>query len=160
MLQIDLEDPQVRRLMGRPPERELVQLAGDAPDPTGVGPNGQTTTYHLNRAAAAHPLVEYHIDRVDYALLECDVYAHPGEPVVVHLICPRCKHALSISAERKDIAFSPTGGLKGAGELSIEAFECTWELPGTGKHIPGLVGGGMSLCKWRVAIENNVAKDA
>ncbi len=79
---------------------------------------------------------------------------------MVHLICPRCKHTLSIRGDRKHIEFATSGGPAGKGELSVEAFQCTWELPGVGKHIPGVVGGGLSLCKWKVAIDKNIAKDA
>jgi hypothetical protein len=158
-LQIDMRDPAVKRLLGQDNERELVQLAGDAPDPTGTGPNGAQTTYHLNRSAICHPLVTYRHGTEEF-LLELDVYAHPGEPMVVHLICPRCHHALTIPATRKAIEIRLDVGPKAQGDISIETFECTWELAHVGKHIPGLVGGGMSLCRWKVAIDHNVAKDA
>ena len=153
MLQLDLDDPHVRQSLGTSRERELVQLAGDAPDPMGTGMRGQQTTYHLNRSAIAHPLVEYHPGRADYALLECDVYANPGEPVIVHLICPRCRNTLTINGAHKRIEIE-------GNVLSVEPFGCTWEKPEAGPHVPGLVGGGLSLCRWRVAIDRNVAKDA
>ena len=161
---IDMTDPGVQRLMGqgadaitaqRMRERELVHIAGDAPDPTGKGPNGSQTTYRLNRAAIAHPLVAYK----DY-VLETDVYAHPGEPMVVHLICPRCHHALTIPETKKAIDLELGAGPNGQGKLSIEPFECTWEMPEAGEHTAGLVTAGTTLCRWKAGISNNIAKDA
>lgn len=156
-INIDMADPAVQRLMG---SRDLVQLAGDAPDPTGIGPNGMASTYRLNRSAIANPIVEYHPGRADYAIITCDVYAHPGEPMFLHLICPRCRNPLRIGADRKHIELEIGAGPNAQGRLSVEPFECTWEAPGAGKHVPGLIGGGVSLCRWRAAIDNNVAKDA
>jgi hypothetical protein len=136
-----------------------VQLAGDAPDPTGHGPAGAQVTYHLNQSAVAHPLVTYRTSLEEY-LLECDVYQHPGEPPVVHLICPRCHNALNVRADRKAIDLELGVGPDRQGRISIETFECTWERADAGKHVTGVIGGGTSLCRWRVAIDNNVAKDA
>ena len=158
-LEIDMQDPRVRDLMGTRAQRELVQLAGDAPDPTGEGPNGAQTTYHLNRSALANPLVTYQSGSQEY-VLECDVYQQPGEPPIVHLICPRCHNALNIRGDRKHIQLILNAGPRGQGLLSIEPFECTWELPDAGRHRPGILGSGTTLCRWRVAIDKNVAKHA
>jgi len=152
-------------------ERELVQIAGDAPDPTGTGPSGRATTYQLNRTAVAHPRIWYR-DRV----ITADVYKHAGEPMMVHLICPRCRHALRITSDRKDISLDLTvppprslladlppaerEGAIASGRIDVSAFECPWELPDAGEHEPGLVTGGMTLCRWKVGIEHNVARDA
>ena len=159
-LSIDLQDPAVARLLGQPHERELVQLAGDAADPTGADDRGRSCTYHLNRSAIAHPLVTYR-HGTDEFLITCDVYVADGEPMVIHLICPRCRHALSIRADQKDIALELGAGPDLQGDLSVAPFMCTWERADAGTHVPGMViGGGMSLCRWRVAIDHNVAKDA
>jgi hypothetical protein len=154
-LEIDMQDPNVQRLLGTKRKRELVQIAGDAPDPTGNGPNGEQTTYHLNRSAVANPLVAYK----DF-VLECDAYQNPGEPLLIHLICPRCHNALNISSANKHVDLELNAGPDLQGRLSIEPFACTWEMPDAGKHVPGLISGGMTLCRWRVGIENNVARDA
>ena len=41
--------------------------------------------------------------------------------------------------------------------LSVEPFECTWEM---GERQGERIHFGLSLCRWRVGIQNNVAKDA
>lgn len=158
-LEIDMQAPHVRRMLGVDQPRELVQLAGDAPDPTGTGPNGQSTTYHLNHAALANPLVTYKRGTEEY-LLELDAYKQPGEPLIVHLICPRCHNALNVRGDRKHIQLEIGAGPGGQGAISIEPFECTWEMPDAGKHVPGIISGGSTLCRWRVGIDKNVARDA
>lgn len=142
-----ITDPSAVPAAGKP-ARELVHIAGDMD--TGI-----TQTWKMDGGKQ-----EVTVTYKDF-VLTVDVYQIPGEPLKVHLICPRCTHALQISAERKKIDFDPKAGdPKKGGRLSVEAFQCTWELPGTGAHTPGILGGGMSLCKWKAAIENNVARDA
>ena len=161
-LSIDMADPSVQEMLGtedrvvRPgrSRRELVQLAGDAPDPTGQSSfRGAQSTHRLNAAKE-----EVEVVYKDF-LLTVDVYRHEGAPIQVHLICPRCRHASRITGDRKAIDFDPTRNTQAGGLLSIEPFECTWELTDD-KHTPGLIGGGINLCKLRLGITNNVARDA
>ena len=156
-LEIDMQDPGTRALLGDvgerraasgKPERELVHIAGDMD--TGI-----TTSYQIDRGKR-----EVIVTYKDF-VLTVDVYRIEGEPLKVHLICPKCRHALSVSSERKAIDYDERAGdpAKG-GRLSIEPFQCTWENADAGDHKQGIVSGGMTLCKWRVGIENNVARDA
>ncbi|HEY4266756.1 MAG TPA: hypothetical protein VGM94_01060 [Galbitalea sp.] len=158
-LNINLSDPSVRRLLGdepsalaRPHKREMVQLAGDAPDPTGMTSHaGMQSTMRLSESAVCHPLIQYK----DF-VMTADVYHVAGEPPFVHLICPRCRNTLTIPGQRKHIEYETTGGPDNAGTISIEAFECTWELEG---HVRRMEF-GLGLCRWKVAIDKNIAKDA
>lgn len=157
-LSINLADRRVQELLGqedrvvRPgsARRELVHLAGDADAPDG---RGLSSTH---RADALKEEV-----RVTYKdfVLTVDVYRHPGEPAQVHLICPRCRHQLRVTADRKAIDFEPTDNVAAGGRLSIEPFECTWEM-GNDEHHQGALFAGTTLCRWKVGITNNIAKDA
>ena len=140
-------DPRAPLAFNDRPARELVHLAGD-PD------TGMSVTHRLNHAKR-----EVIVTYKDF-VLTVDIYQLPDEPLKVHLICPRCHHMLSVSAERKHIEFDPNAHPEQGGRLSIEPFECTWEIPEADKHTPGILAGGLSLCRWRAAIDKNVAKDA
>lgn len=195
---VDLSDPRVRDLLGTSPSlstgkpvREVVQLAGDAPDPTGVtGGRGLLSTHRLN--AGKQEVVVVYKDLI----LTVDIYALPGEPLRAQLICPRCHKHLTIPGDRKKIEFEPTslnpvrqkilemtgmsrpppsnptimdnavreawGGLMKLsefGRLSVETFECTWEI-GDEQHVPGAMHTGASLCRLRLVIEDNRAQEA
>lgn len=174
---INMGDPSVRRLLGvdervvtGKPGRELVQVAGDQD-------RGISSTVRADRSAIAHPLYWYKGVGIGVA----DVYKLPNEPLYIHIICPKCHHALTISQTRKAIDFEvgqhvhkPTDqdlarvdntassassppmqhALQSFGKLSVETFECTWEM---GKDRQQF---GVSLCKFRAAIDNNVIKEA
>lgn len=133
-----------------PQREELYHIAGDAPDPSGLtDKRGMQASVQLNRSAIAHPLIRWR-DRV----IEGDLYEMDGQ-LVLHILCPRCStpealHALLIKAGQKAIEWDAERGL-----LSVERFECTWELP-EGRRVEF----GAGLCRWRVAIERNVAKEA
>lgn len=166
-LEIDMTNPAVRNLLGtdeprihKPGEakrREMVQLAGD-PE------HGIHATTRLD-TMKQEVLVTYK----DF-LLTFDVYVLPGEPIELHYICPRCRNKGRITAARKHIAFEPgesrpitlPDGKKTVtgGSLSIEPFECSWELPDAGEHKQGIRAGGITLCRLKLAVDNNVAKDA
>lgn len=127
------------------PEREELEfLAGDQPLPE----KGLVSTTDLTQTAKAHPMIRYK-DRV----IEADLYEMGGQ-LMVHLLCPRCRHALKISSERKHMEWDRES-------LSVEPFTCTWEL---GRDTSGTDGDhiafGLGLCGWRVAIDKNVARDA
>lgn len=176
-LNIDLTDPRVRSMLTpdgesalAPKKREVVQLAGDVPDPTGFDPNrrGIMSTHHLN-TAKVEVLVPYRGRHGEFDLT-VDVYAIPGQPIELHLICPKCRHASRITGERKKIEFDPRDQrpvtlmsgrkLPSGGRLDVEPFECSWEMPEAGAHTPGIRAGGMTLCRMRLAIDGSVAKDA
>jgi hypothetical protein len=175
---VDLSDPRVRQHLGPQgvatlagPGGSVVQLAGDAPDPRGITDHrGMASTHHLSLGKQEVGVVFG--DRI----LTVDVYAIPGEPITVHLICPRCRKTLTVRGDRKVIDFDPnapnprgavlraTGSpelavLAQRGRLSIEAFECTWEM-GDGHHARGSFHTGVSLCRQRLAIEDNRAQEA
>lgn len=123
-------------------DEEVFQICGDAPDPMGSHRIGQEISADLTKTALGHPKIRYR-DRI----IEADVYGIDGS-LMIHLICPKCStpdtvHALKISSDQKQISYDPSDG-----RLSIEPFSCTWEAPD-----------GVGLCKWRVAIDDNVAKD-
>jgi hypothetical protein len=182
-LNVDLNDDHVRNMLGVSPgsglatgKRELVHVAGDVPAPDGSGDLGVATTWHLNRSAIGHPLVIY-----KSSILTVDVYsAGEDEPMRVNLICPRCHHSLTIGQDRKRMEFdrvihapnptredeariaaqmtTPTtrpnkADLQAFGKLSVEAFECTWEMSAHRAEF------GTSLCRWKVVIDENIARD-
>lgn len=182
-LSMNLDDQGVKDFLGvnrvsdpASRKRELVQVAGDVTSPDGTMDGGMATTWHLNRSAIGHPFVIY-----KQSILVVDIYEVPGEPMTVSLICPRCHHALTVSAARKKMEFDrvhgapnptrlqeealaacmttpttipPKAELQRFGKLSVQTFECTWEM---GKDRSEF---GTTLCRWKVAIDNNVAKDA
>lgn len=160
-VRVDLTDPAVQRLMGLPgaaaPERQLMHLAGDQD-------RGLASQVNLN-TGKLETVVTYR-DRV----MVVDIYQIEGEPLQVHMICPRCQKPIRVTQDRKSIDFQlgtkhPHGalaqelGVPLVGLLSIDPFQCAWEI-GQDAHVAGLVTGGATLCKWQVGIHNNVAKDA
>lgn len=175
---IDMTNPSVRRLMGSDEgriampgkRREMVQLAGDAPDPTGrTNLRGLASTTRLD-TSKLEVFVAYR-GRMGEFDLTVDIYAIPGEPLEMHLICPRCRHQLRVTSAMKKIEFElgeqrpytfvdgskmPTNG----GRLSVEPFQCTWEMPEANAHTPGLRSHGLTLCNLKLVIDENVAKDA
>ena len=174
-LNIDLTDPAVQRQLGGPPDtgkrRPVVQLAGDAPDPSGMSRHlGAQSTTRLT-GGKQEVVVVY-----QGMFLTVDVYQIPGEPMKVHLYCPRCHKHATVPGDRKAIDFEPaavnpertairaTGrpelmDLADFGRLSIETFECPWEL-GDQQHVQGAVQVGTSLCRLRIAIDRNRVRDA
>lgn len=176
-LSIDMSDPGVQRMLhgehplAPRPQRSVVQLAGDVPDPTGLtARRGFASTTRLT--AGKHEVVVVYGD----TFLTVDVYQVPGEPLMVHLYCPRCHKHATVRGDAKAIDFDPTArnpqrtaivasgdpslvALADRGRISIEAFECPWEM-GEDRHVAGGVHTGASLCRQRLAIENCRAKDA
>lgn len=170
-LSINLSDPNVRQALGmgdaaRGQRKAVVQIAGDAPDPTGqTAGGGILQNVHLTMGK--QEVVVVYRDM----FLTVDVYAIPGEPIKIHVICPRCHKASQICGTNKKIEFEPSSlnpmmpriletqdrelvRVGSHGRLSVETFECTWELGGD-KHVAGAVHTGASLCRMRAAIENN-----
>lgn len=166
---IDMNRPEVRRMLGDVPRgseatRSLMHVAGDAEE-------GVTSAINLD--IGKHEVLVYS-PKGDIQLLTVDVYQVAGEPLKVHLLCPRCHNHLQIMGDKKAIEFDlrasnrqnynirSLGGLSPAmqhasvlGDLSIEEFECTWELDGTKKV--SLFSGG-NLCRFRAAIDHNLLR--
>jgi len=175
-LEIDLRDPRVQSLLGQDEggivapdaangKRTLMHLAGDEEE-------GLQSKLNLDTGKS---LVAVWYPRHEL-LLELDVFLVPGAPPTVHAICPRCRHHLTISGLRKKIAWDPHAenpmrreiasrlpphhqarALRG--KISIEPFECTWEL-NTDQAVSSdsTIGKG-NLCRWRGAIDDNVVKE-
>lgn len=133
------------------PDVERYFIAGDQPIPPEL--QGGSGTHRAT--PTAHALVYYRSRWQNDAFeMEVDVYALPGEPIRLHLLCPKCQHALTLDQTKKAIDWTPPppGGGK-HGTISVETFQCTWEM-GDKTEL------GQPLCGWRVAIDRNVARDA
>lgn len=173
---IDLTDPNVRKLLGDRDERiatpasgkkQIMQVAGDMD-------HGIASRIDLTNGKTEVMVFD---PKGDVPLLTVDVYALPGEPLKVHLICPRCRNHLTIPGDRKAIEFAPNDRnprspsiialgipphmqeMAKLGRLSVEPFECTWELD-AGKKVGSSEFTGNNLCRWRAAIDNNTVKAA
>ncbi len=167
-LNIDMTNPSVQNLLGserssivEPGEqkkrREMVQIAGD-PE------HGYTSTTRLDTMKQ-----EVFVTYKDF-LLTVDVYALPGQPIELVYVCPKCRHQGRITGDRKHVEFDPSSSrvmvlpngakLHTGGDLSVEAFQCSWEMPDAGEHKTGIRAGGITLCNLKIAIDHNIAKDA
>lgn len=183
---LNLEDPAVRRLLegsgartdvvlpGSDRKMALTQIAGDEN-------HGISSTTYLDRAKHEVALLirPKNSTTMVEGVLCADVYALPGEPIKVHLICPRCHHTLTIDQGKKAIDWRPADGHPHAAEvraalepdaqwiaanlgvISIATFQCTWELADEmqdkGKDDRVIAGG--SLCRYRCVIERNVLRE-
>jgi len=157
--------------------KETFHVAGDAPDPTGGALRGVSPGYDLTRTALGHPMLLYRVTGTSKEIiLEADIYAIPGQPMYVHLICPLClingrTVGLKIDQSHKSLSYdvsSPVPTFPGwtneqmkqafpdglGGRLSVEPFKCTWEETPDLKRLDGL-----ACCRWQVAIDNNVVRD-
>jgi hypothetical protein len=102
--------------------------------------------------------------------LTVDVYALPGEAPHAILFCPRCHHASTIKGTEKDIEFLPHEPLRIAarvppelahlnkGVFSVEPFQCSWEIDTKQAATHDI--GARNLCRLKLVIERNVARDA
>lgn len=145
---------------GDPTRTGIVSQSTRSRDPNGTGAVGASSGVQLDKTKDATVVIRYK-DR----LIEADVYAFPGAPIKLVLLCPRCGNALNVESDKKQMSFEKhaphaVGDFINMGRLNVEPFECTWELPDAGVHVPGLVSAGTSLCRWRVGISNNIARDA
>lgn len=146
-----------------PEKEELEFLAGDQPEQVIDRVNqaqrdgGMMSEADLTKSAIAHPYIRY-----KDVVLEVDVYLAPGarnlssENLHFVVLCPRCKNALTVRGDRKDIEFVPPTASSPRGILSCEPFQCTWELESDGRRMEF----GLGLCNWKVGIHKNMAKDA
>jgi hypothetical protein len=129
-----------------PHREELHHVAGDRPH---VG------TMRMTAGKIGDVRVRYR-DTVVY----CEVYQHPGQPMQIHWMCPRCLgggngYMSRISADQKRIDFDPKSQVEDGGRLNVEAFTCPWER-GEGRRMEF----GLGMCGLRIVIENSVARDA
>lgn len=143
-----------------PQTEELYRIAGDEEDPDGTGIVGASSTMRLVRTAICHPLIRYRGQYGD-VVLEADVYKEPGaEKIWVNLLCPRCRHSLKIDQDNKKIHLElgpevpPTQRRRGT--ISIEPFQCPWELDDEAQRMEFAVG----LCQCKLGIDQNIARDA
>jgi hypothetical protein len=142
-------------------------IAGDVPDPTGLSKNrGVAATVDFTEAAAGHPKI-IAIANGQGRVITADVYKLPGEPMTVHLICPKCENALKVSQDNKAIEYNKDErsrvaealktlgeGFEDDGTISIEKFECTWESDPSSKR-----DFGFARCGWKVEIDRNIARE-
>lgn len=166
-LNLDMTDPNVRSLLeqdapriakpGEAKKREMVQLAGD--------PQRGYVSTHRTDTLKKEVFVTYG----DF-LLTVDVYNLGDQPIELVYVCPKCRHQGRITGAQKAIDFDhadsrpmklPNGAVvPTGGRLSVAPFQCSWEMPDAGEHKPGIRAGGITLCQLKIAIDNNVAKDA
>jgi hypothetical protein len=183
---INLEDPAVRRLLegngaqqtvvmpGSTRKAAMTQIAGDED-------RGFTSTQYLNRGKQEVACLVRPKNSVTMVagVSTVDVYAIPGEPVKLHIICPRCLHQLTIDGGKKPIDWRPADTNPHAAEvrahlppedqwvagnlgiISVGQFQCTWELEDQmqdkGKDVHVIAKG--SLCRFTGVIERNVLKE-
>lgn len=162
--------------------KEIFHIAGDTPEqvaamePDARGPLSSTATVNMANTAVGHPIVYYKAKDGREFVLTADVYKLDGEPFKVTLLCPLCHNGLDVKGDRKQIEYAPRDPLAMmmpdehgetkltdmGGRLDIEKFGCTWEidsrLPVASGDVNILVSS--NTCKWRVAIDKNVARDA
>lgn len=157
----------------------MQHLAGDVPSPWGGGELGVQNTQYLNRGKQEVGVIfRGRSDSFNRAILTVDVYAIPGEPLKVHLICPKCSHQLTIDGHKKPIEWAPNSPSPIASELrsdlgpdmqylaanlgvlTIEPFTCTWELEDKmrGNQDVGVIS-GMARCNFRGAITKNILRE-
>ena len=127
---------------------ELYHICGDVADPSGSGKRGVQSSMDLTKGALGHPTVVYEHAGQRYGSVTGRNCASAG----VHLICPLCSiaerpHGLTVRQSQKQMEFRD-------GRLSVEPFGCTWETEPELRRAFGL-----ATCPWRVAIQNNIAKD-
>lgn len=133
-----------------PSREELEHLAGDDPSVS-----SRLGTMSLQQSMLGRVRVRYR-DTVVF----CEVYQHPGEPMQVHWMCPKCRgggkgYMSRISGDRKRIEYDPKSQTEDGGRLNVEAFKCTWEA-GEDRRMEF----GLGLCGARLVIDNSIARDA
>jgi len=144
-------------------ERELFINEGDVVDPVmGSSARGMQSTMNLERTKLGVPKVTYRDRSGAEYVITVDVYKNVGEPILLHLYCPRCSkkgamHCLSITQDRKNITYDPLDFVDRGGRLNVEQFTCSWELD-SNQNVSRL--SSANLCGWHVAIVDNVARDA
>lgn len=184
MVDVNLNDPAVQRLMGTGSQsvvmpgssqaKVMTQVAGDEDQ-------GFTSTKYLNRGKQEVGVIVRPRNSITMiaGVATIDVYALPGEPVKLHLICPKCKHTLTVDGNKKAIDWRPTEPGPHAralrevlpaehryladnlGVLSVHQFQCTWETEDDKQDNQKEVGiiSGRHLCKFKGVIERNILRE-
>ncbi len=143
-----------------PQHEELVHLAGDFPPNQqdylpGSPLKGYESTVALSDGKTCVQ-VRYE-GKAGQKLLEVDVYAVPGSPLKLHLFCPQCHNLCMVHQDRTPMDFDPSADVANGGRLSVQPFTCTWELDGT--KAVGISAFGSNLCRLKIAIDHNRARD-
>ncbi len=180
---IDLTDPAVARLMGRdtgvvtpgaPVPKKMTTIAGDMD--RGLT---STTRLDLGKREVAVIVRPKGSETMVTGVVVVDVYAFEGKEFRVELVCPRCHHQLTITAERKAIDWNPVAPCPFPstiraelepehhylaampGVISIAKFGCTWELEDQmqdkGKDAHLILN--TSRCRYRAVIDKNVLRE-
>jgi hypothetical protein len=148
------------------------------PDPTGTGLMGWSPPGVDLTMCAVRPLIHYK-GRHGEHFLTADVYALPGVPRYIMIMCPVCamnnpdaNNSLKISEDNKKFdldlermasfpGFSTPELLHGlrlenlGPRFSCEPFRCTWESQ------PSLRRGfGFGVCDFAISVTNNIGRDA
>lgn len=130
-----------------PEKEELFHISGDED-------HGIAYDANLTKTAFAKPQIRYD-GKYGRMVMTADVYRAGNGKFAVHIICPSCRHALWIKPEVKAIEFDKEKG------LSVETFECTWEKGrGTDETAADRIEFGVGLCRAKLAIDKNTARDA
>lgn len=143
--------------------RELFINEGDVVDPVlGSSARGMQSTMNLERTKLGVPKVIYRDRSGAEFIISVDVYRVPGEPMELHLYCPRCSrkgamHTLRIAQDRKHFTYDENDFVDKGGRLNVERFTCTWELD-SDKNVSRV--SSANLCGWQVVIVDNVAREA
>ena len=147
--------------------RDVFQIKGDVPHPDGSGLRGATSGVDLTASAEGYPLV---YDRIMQRLLTIDVYKIDGQPMWLHLYCPRCENAIKITEETKEIHYEPQRAPKELLEFFSLEYLCQQLYPGKRPQV-AMLGGTLSVspfrcihpadgavCGWHASIERNIAR--
>ena len=86
--------------------------------------------------------------------VEVEVYDKPGGGYLVHSACPKCRHAIKIDSDNKEIALDPKRG------LFVEPFTCPWEMGDAMAAGDRRIEFGLGMCNMRVAYDGFKIKDA
>lgn len=156
--------------------KDVFHVAGDAPDPEGLGRRGLHGGQDFTKSAMGHPKLLYRVPGGSQEIiLEADVFDGP-DGRYIYLLCPRClaggrENQLRIRAGMKQFSYERGDAVPvfpgwtreqmaqafphGAGGLlSVEPFSCTFE------EVPDLERGhDLGRCQWRVSIDKNVVRD-
>lgn len=156
----------------QPATKKIFEIKS-APDPTGaVRARGIMPGFDLS-TGKVECVLHYNSRRHGREFfLTADVYQQEGAPTYAVIYCPLCQNTLRITADNKQLEWEPgaqvkvpgyrieeiLGGLNVpsmGGRLSVEPFGCAWEVE------PDLRRSyGFAVCPWRVAIDQNIVRDA
>jgi len=123
---------------------ELEYVAGDKP-------GSKLEDHHMDKGISTSVTVKpYETTYIRYRdiILESELYK-AGDELTLHMMCPKCRHALKISSKNKQMDWDGK-------YISVERSGCTWELD---TDIPTGVFTISNLCNWKFYIDRGMAKD-